>query len=366
MTARDVARKAELAKIHLAKKQLRLDDATYREVVARVCGGKRSAADLTMPERHALLDEFKRLGFQAAPPRDRADDWIAIDDSHPGAEHLRKLLACAHQLERIGAVKSDSTKQWLRKFVKRLTGVDDLRWLTAAQTNSVIEALKGWAKKFEAAHPEAAEQSAPPAPVSNAQPAASSAKAAAYDAMRLVAKASEPAEYIKSILAMLTSRPSATPQIDAAVALLIGEFAERAAYALNQWDYGQAKTEVLKLLYAVRELQPGIDEQMLTAFGPDGKEIATGVLCLPIPAAKGGKNGKQSVSVTARVAAGAGRCHSLCGGRVRSCARQSAVDARSRVRLSRARREDRLSDARERARSGVYLARGLPANRGND
>jgi len=56
-------RRSELAKIHLAKKRLALDQETYRATIARVCGGKTSAGDLDEDERGKLLDEFKRSGF---------------------------------------------------------------------------------------------------------------------------------------------------------------------------------------------------------------------------------------------------------------------------------------------------------------
>ncbi|MFX6292549.1 regulatory protein GemA, partial [Acinetobacter baumannii] len=59
-------RTRELARIHQAKKQLGLDEDTYRAVLERVTG-QRSAADLSAAGRAAVLAEFERLGF--APPR---------------------------------------------------------------------------------------------------------------------------------------------------------------------------------------------------------------------------------------------------------------------------------------------------------
>ena len=124
-----------------------------------------SAGEMTEAERRALLDEFTRLGFRAAPPAGHEDDWIRIDPNHPGAAHLRKLLACAYELERIGAVRSaNSTGRWLRKLVRKITGVEALQWLDAKDCNKVIEALKGWRKKFLAKHPSAGETSRTPPP----------------------------------------------------------------------------------------------------------------------------------------------------------------------------------------------------------
>lgn len=76
----DTRRTAELAKIHLAKKQLALDDDTYRAMlwtVARV----HSARDLDDAGRRAVLEHLKARGFRGrprtrstrtTPPRDRA------------------------------------------------------------------------------------------------------------------------------------------------------------------------------------------------------------------------------------------------------------------------------------------------------
>jgi phage gp16-like protein len=63
MTARDIdnRRKADLAKIHVAKKQLGLDEQTYRTLIAQVSADFRpedpvdSAGSMTEAERHALL-----------------------------------------------------------------------------------------------------------------------------------------------------------------------------------------------------------------------------------------------------------------------------------------------------------------------
>jgi len=151
--ARDPGRRVELAKIHVAKAQLAtigLDEKAYREVVYRMSSqfrrssGVRSSALMTAQERHALLDELKRLGFQDAPAKNagRPEDWIETD-----VPHLRKLLACWRDLERLGVIQPTKRKSKLRRFVRRMTGVEVLQWLTPEQTNQVIEGLKAWAAR---------------------------------------------------------------------------------------------------------------------------------------------------------------------------------------------------------------------------
>ena len=53
----DAARKSELAKIHICKAQLKLDDAAYRDLVMSVCGVK-SASSLDALGRKKLLDHM--------------------------------------------------------------------------------------------------------------------------------------------------------------------------------------------------------------------------------------------------------------------------------------------------------------------
>lgn len=145
--ATDDARNLQLAQIHLAKRDLRLADEDYREVLHRITG-KRSAGAMTAAERRAVLAEFHRLGWKAAPPRARSQDWIDVEGLQSAA-HLKKALALAFELQRRGAIRSGSMKKWLRSFIKRVTGVDDLRWLTPTACNQVIEALKGWIKRLD-------------------------------------------------------------------------------------------------------------------------------------------------------------------------------------------------------------------------
>src|SRR5487761_1222607 len=73
----DPKRNAELAVIHLAKKHLRMDDFTYRQVVARVSGRFRrdavsSAGLMSARERAALLEEMHTLGFRRLVDRPKA------------------------------------------------------------------------------------------------------------------------------------------------------------------------------------------------------------------------------------------------------------------------------------------------------
>lgn len=272
MTPAHKIRQSELAKVHLAKKLLGLDDDTYRAMIERITDGRTdSAGEMTAAERHTFLDELTRKGFRPAPPRDRQDDWITISPNHPGAQHLKKLLALAYELERIGAVRANSTGRWLQKFVRKLTRCDRLQWLTPEDANKVIEALEGWRKKFEARHPIVQNQPTAPAAI----PATAITKAAAFDVMQLIAEPGSPVGGIRNVLVLLSSR-NLNPEIDAAVGELIHDFGARAHRALIRWDFKKVRSELLALMERVAEIEPAIEERMLAALKPDDDETTGG------------------------------------------------------------------------------------------
>ncbi len=133
-------RRAQLAKIHIAKTRLGLTDELYRSIIARISGGKTSSAALDSRQRGQLLDEMGRLGFAETPPP-------APATAAPGQPQLAKirklwqLLGNAGALDKLATGERDAA---LRKFAKRITGRDALEWLTEADARKVIEGLKAW------------------------------------------------------------------------------------------------------------------------------------------------------------------------------------------------------------------------------
>ncbi|MBI4804443.1 MAG: regulatory protein GemA [Desulfovibrio sp.] len=69
------SRKSLLAKVHIAKKDLGLDNDTYRSVLERTTG-QRSAGDCAYQELVRVVAEFRRLGWspdkKPAPPKGKA------------------------------------------------------------------------------------------------------------------------------------------------------------------------------------------------------------------------------------------------------------------------------------------------------
>lgn len=125
---------SRLAMVHVARKQLGLDEEGYRDVLERVTG-RRSAKDLTPHQLDLVIGEFKRLGF--APTSKPVRRGL----EGPYAAKLQALWIAAWNL---GVVRDKSDKA-LTAFILRQTGIPASRWLRYPEdARKVIEALKAW------------------------------------------------------------------------------------------------------------------------------------------------------------------------------------------------------------------------------
>ena len=128
-----------LAKIHIAKKDLGLSDDAYRDVLRNVCG-KDSAAKLTDNQATRVLRYFESRGWK--PKAQRSLPGLTL----PRDGQSRKIQALWITMHKAGKVRNSSDKALLA-MVKRVTGVDRLEWCTDIQKSAVIESLKQWAKR---------------------------------------------------------------------------------------------------------------------------------------------------------------------------------------------------------------------------
>jgi phage gp16-like protein len=144
-------RRGMLAKVHIAKAQLRLSDDDYAAVVLTETG-RTSARDCTDRELHDLLKAFERRGFTAKAKRPGPKPA-----DHPVARKARALWISLHHL---GAV-ADPSEKALEAFARRQLKCDRLQWADQALAYRLIEALKamgaraGWDCSLEGVRPEA-------------------------------------------------------------------------------------------------------------------------------------------------------------------------------------------------------------------
>ncbi len=139
--------KVDLAKIHIAKKELGLSDDVYRDILrSRFGKTKDSAAKLTPGQAFSLLAHFRKLGWK--PKTTARLPGMEI----PSDGQSKKIQALWITLAQAGKVRDGSDKA-LMAFCKRLTatggrqGRDHLRFCDRQDKWKIIEALKDWAKR---------------------------------------------------------------------------------------------------------------------------------------------------------------------------------------------------------------------------
>jgi len=129
--------------IHVAKRDLAMDDDTYRALLV-ACTGQESSTRLTDAELNTVLAHMKRRGFKVR--------HAAGKSKRPLAQRLqdKKIRALWLSLHKMGAVR-DSSEAALAAYIKRITGVDALQWLDIGQASRVIETLKQWQDRIDRA-----------------------------------------------------------------------------------------------------------------------------------------------------------------------------------------------------------------------
>lgn len=138
--------RAALAKIHIAKKELGLDDPTYRVLLERITG-QTSAKDCTEAQLGKVLDEMKAKGWKPALKVVARNPGVAaqrgVQASNPVAKKARAMWISLHQL---GAVR-DPSERALEAFGRRQLGVEKLQWANQSHGYRLIEALKAMAER---------------------------------------------------------------------------------------------------------------------------------------------------------------------------------------------------------------------------
>lgn len=126
---------SSIAAIHVAKKQLGLDEDTYRAKLQLIVG-KSSVKDMSEAERQNVLQVFRNEGFKPAS-KPRPDGRKKL--SGPYAGKLQALWIAGWNLG-IFAERDDSA---LVAFVKRQTGLDAVQFVRYPDdAKKAIEALK--------------------------------------------------------------------------------------------------------------------------------------------------------------------------------------------------------------------------------
>jgi phage gp16-like protein len=135
---------SRLAIIHVAKKQLGLDEEAYRAILSGA--GVSSARDITTSAQfNTVMTAFARLGFK---PRGAE---LKHQNTAPGTNPAFISKRQEYYVRGLWSLASRAKdEQSLRRMVKRIGKTDDIRFLSRRAASALILALRdiGWKAGF--------------------------------------------------------------------------------------------------------------------------------------------------------------------------------------------------------------------------
>lgn len=133
-------RRRKLAIIHVAKRELALDDECYRALLEGAAG-VRSAADISTDRQYAaVMTAFKRAGFSGN------SGFSGGARRTPANPQLGKCYALWCHLYERGGVESKGYESMMN-YVRRMVGDQDI--YRQDQLSLVIESLKRWIARVD-------------------------------------------------------------------------------------------------------------------------------------------------------------------------------------------------------------------------
>lgn len=128
-------RRKDLAMIHLAKKDLGLDDDMYRDILQQCCGVE-SSAELDAPNRRKLLAFFRGRG------------WGRRDHTKSRPKNMN-VPDRSRLLKKIEALLAEASRPWSYADVlaKKICKVDSVSFCQPEHLSKIIAALMYDAKR---------------------------------------------------------------------------------------------------------------------------------------------------------------------------------------------------------------------------
>ena len=137
----DAARRAKLAKIHIAKVQLGMDDSTYRDMLGSF--GVESSKEADIQTLNAILFHLESCGFvEKKTVKKGFKKPLKVDENRPESALLGK----------IEALLADGKLSWAygHGIAKKMFGIERLDWCDCQQLRNVVAALEYNAKRKKA------------------------------------------------------------------------------------------------------------------------------------------------------------------------------------------------------------------------
>ena len=128
--------------IHVGKRDLNLDDDTYRSMLRTASGGNiDSSSKLSLPQLADVLDVMKQRGFKI-----KVDGKPVAQVTKRQDPQETKIRALWLELHTRGYVLNPSEAS-VNAYVKRITRIERMEWLSTEQASQVIETLKKWLER---------------------------------------------------------------------------------------------------------------------------------------------------------------------------------------------------------------------------
>jgi len=127
-----------IAKIHIAKKELKLSDEQY-QLVLHSATGKESCKDMTPGELNQVLREMKSRGFKAKKSENKTKyNDLANREGMASPKQLRMIEATWMNHPRV----RHKTAVALRTFLKHKFRIAHLRFIPANQVGKIATAIE--------------------------------------------------------------------------------------------------------------------------------------------------------------------------------------------------------------------------------
>jgi len=130
--------KSYITRIHIAKSKLKLDDDAYYAMLSIY--GVESSKELTEAQADHLLETFKKMGWE---PGKKHNSLGARPANFATPRQLRYIEALWN------GFANEKTDEALRKFTKRITGKDQLTFITKYDAHCLIKSIEVMKKDKE-------------------------------------------------------------------------------------------------------------------------------------------------------------------------------------------------------------------------
>lgn len=129
-----------IALIHVAKRELSLNEDNYRAVLMGATD-KDSLRSMSLTELETVITALKKHGFKKKNKAKRAGSRKMAN-----TEQAKLIRAHWLSLYHLGEVR-DPSERAMQAYVKRMVRIEDLKWLDFKAADTVLGGLRDWMKR---------------------------------------------------------------------------------------------------------------------------------------------------------------------------------------------------------------------------